>query len=653
MAISQGLENVVLQQGIFQFRLALTPSDYDKVFNDVAQPVWIQITDLTHNASAPYPLQQLMMTPYAARVPTDGLTISFNGNGKLAVGPSGAPGANQFITKDGSGRFVWAAPTTSASALQGQNISQTAPAAGQVLKYDGSQWLPATMSAASGALTSISAAAPLAVSGSATEPLLQMTVASSISAGFVTSSDWLSFTGKQAALGYTPVNKAGDTMTGGLNMGANTLTNLAAPSAATDAATRGYVDANSLRPDGTTPLSANWAVGGKDVTGLGNVGISATKTLTLGVFTNATETALTGTLDSSGATSPDKGKTWYNSQTNQVKYWDGSTTQSLGISGGGLTSLGGQSGSTQTFAVTQTGNQPAINSGSNTHTLSIPLASAGASVSAGLISNADYVAFGAKQVAGSYLTALTGDLSAVGPGSSVATLAATGVAAGTYAKVTVDAKGRVTAATTLTAADIPNLSAAQITSGTLSTSVGGTGVNSTATFPTTGVIVTEGGTETLTNKTLTAPVINTISNTGTLTLPISTDTLVGRATTDTLTNKTLTSPLITAATINGASQVGGSTTIATTGTISAGATTVAGNVTIQGNATNANKLVLNDKGTTNALSLKAPDTLAGSVTWTLPGTDGANGQVLSTNGSGTFTWVSGLAPTGSAGGDLV
>ena len=57
--------------------------------------------------------------------------------------------------------------------------------------------------------------------------------------------------------------------------------------------------------------------------------------------------------------------------------------------------------------------------------------------------------------------------------------------------------------------------------------------------------VTPTGTETLTNKTLTAPIISSISNTGTLTLPTSTDTLVGRATTDTLTNKTLTSPVLT------------------------------------------------------------------------------------------------------------
>jgi hypothetical protein len=46
--------------------------------------------------------------------------------------------------------------------------------------------------------------------------------------------------------------------------------------------------------------------------------------------------------------------------------------------------------------------------------------------------------------------------------------------------------------------------------------------------------------QTLTNKTLTSPVISSISNTGTLTLPTSTDTLVGRATTDTLTNKRIT-----------------------------------------------------------------------------------------------------------------
>jgi hypothetical protein len=89
------------------------------------------------------------------------------------------------------------------------------------------------------------------------------------------------------------------------------------------------------------------------------------------------------------------------------------------------------------------------------------------------------------------------------------------------------------------------------------TLTGGTGIDTTGsgntvTFAIDSTVATLTGTQTLTNKTLTAPVISSISNTGTITLPTSTDTLVGRATTDTLTNKTLTSPTITTGTLNGA-----------------------------------------------------------------------------------------------------
>lgn len=42
----------------------------------------------------------------------------------------------------------------------------------------------------------------------------------------------------------------------------------------------------------------------------------------------------------------------------------------------------------------------------------------------------------------------------------------------------------------------------------------------------------------------------------------------------------------------------------------------------------------------NYVALKAPDTLASSITWTLPNADGTLNQVLVTNGSGTLSWAS-------------
>ncbi|BCK65729.1 hypothetical protein KAM338_23430 [Aeromonas caviae] len=95
---------------------------------------------------------------------------------------------------------------------------------------------------------------------------------------------------------------------------------------------------------------------------------------------------------------------------------------------------------------------------------------AGSAVSAGKLATARALA-----LTGDATGSLTFDGSA--DASMAVTLADSGVTAGTFTKVTVDAKGRVTAATTQTAADIPALDWSKITSGK-PTNLTGYGVSS-------------------------------------------------------------------------------------------------------------------------------------------------------------------------------
>lgn len=47
-----------------------------------------------------------------------------------------------------------------------------------------------------------------------------------------------------------------------------------------------------------------------------------------------------------------------------------------------------------------------------------------------------------------------------------------------------------------------------------------------------------------------------------------------------------------------------------------------------------------DSDSSNWVAFQAPATISSNITWTLPATDGTNGQVLTTNASGTLSWSS-------------
>lgn len=67
---------------------------------------------------------------------------------------------------------------------------------------------------------------------------------------------------------------------------------------------------------------------------------------------------------------------------------------------------------------------------------------------------------------------------------------------------------------------------------------------------------------------------------------------------------------------------------------------------VQIGATGALRLA--DTDSSNYVAFKSPGTVASNVTWTLPSTDGSNGQFLSTDGSGTLSWATGGGGGGSS-----
>lgn len=302
------------------------------------------------------------------------------------------------------------------------NLSTTGASAGQTYRYSGAAWTISKLLYTDMVNSFAGSPWPTVTCTSG-----QFIIWQSSTDSFVCSS--LTSPQINAALGYTAANganyvaKTGDTMSGALVLPSNGLT----------VGTSELTVAGSKVGIGTTSASVKLDVAGTVKIADGGE--------TCSIAANG------GMIRYSGGS---------------MQFCNGSSWQTLGVSGAGLTSLGGQTGSTQTFAAGSTGTSPSIASSANVHTLNVPLASA-VGVTSGTISKTDYDNFNTKLSAVSNTASLANTKIWVGDGTGKAqevsvsgdatiantgalTLSSTGVTGGTYTSVTVDTKGRVTAA---------------------------------------------------------------------------------------------------------------------------------------------------------------------------------------------------------------
>ncbi len=158
--------------------------------------------------------------------------------------PSDAGTSGYVLTTDGAGILSWTAPGGGGGGGSGITSLNGLTGTSQTLSVGTSGLTPAWSSTASNHTLNI----PMA--GTA-----------SVTAGLISNTDYNNFSSKEPALGFVPVNKAGDTITGALNitgalgvtgvlsmsanidMGtSNKIVNIANPVATYDVANKNYVD---------------------------------------------------------------------------------------------------------------------------------------------------------------------------------------------------------------------------------------------------------------------------------------------------------------------------------------------------------------------------------------------------------------------------
>ena len=410
---------VTLIDGVFQIDISLAASDYNAIFGASGE-TWIQITDTTHHKT--HTRQKFFAVPYALKVPVDGTTVGYDASGHLTLLTSTGVGTQMISTiNSGSGTIsssllpalsgdVTGAPGgNTVVQIQGKPVG--VPGAGNVgsfLQYNGSGFVLSPVSGSGGGtVTGVSAATPLSASSDSITPTISLAQSGINANGYLASSDWTAFNAKQPAGSYlTSVPWASPGTIGSTtpSTGAfTTITSSAQDGFELKTFGNGAGDGGELRFD--APLTSNY-VGLKAPDS-----IATNKIWILPAADGATGQVLsTDGSATLGWSSMANGTVTNVSGSSPISVTSGSTTPTISMSQAGgsangyvsssdwnsfngkMGSLNGLAAIAQSLAIGTTGTAPAWSSATSTHTLNLPMSSS-ASVTAGLLANADWTSF--------------------------------------------------------------------------------------------------------------------------------------------------------------------------------------------------------------------------------------------------------------------
>ncbi len=437
---------------------------------------------------------------HALRVDTGGIFtqggITFNDNSTQTT--AGVTSLTGDVTTVGAG-----ASAATVVALRGRSVASTAPTSGQVLAWNGTNWAPAN-AAGSGTVTSITAGTGL--SGGTITTSGTIAVDFGTTAGTVAAGDDSRITGALQTSGGTMTGKltaaASDTEAK-LNVGSRLTTGAPSTIAAGDIwisnqGSLSYRDSTgpTSRAVATTSLSNTFnqpqtigsTANAGAVLAVSNSGTREVVTISNTAIATSDAVVITNlgsgnSLVVNDETTPDSTRfaVANNGRVGIGVAPDASVALSVDSTG-----IKFSNGSTQTVAgiTALTSDVTASGSGSVASTV---VALQGRAVASTAPTSGQVLAWNGTAWApttgggGGGITALTGDVTASGSGSVVATLANSGVTAANYgssnavAVLSIDAKGRVTSASnqTITPAGI----GAEPAFSTLAVSKGGTGAN--------------------------------------------------------------------------------------------------------------------------------------------------------------------------------